>query len=281
MTDKRGHLFPPPHRRPRLASCSALAVALLVGLALTACGSSRPARPTTLGSASTTTASASTPPTSTPGTTPGTTTAPSSSLGSYQPLFPFATVQDVVAWQQSYVASGQQPWHLDAGQTALAFASWLGYSNIDTAIGVHTDSTGAHVSLGFHTGEPTSQASTSAIVHLVRWGSGSTLPWEVVGTDDTTFSMTNPSYSAIVKSPVKVSGLISGVDESIKLQVRSTSSASAVGTSCCVPAGGNHTPWSETVSFTASPVVVLTIAASTGGHVAAVERFTVTGVRAL
>jgi len=281
MTEKRGQTFPPPRRRPRSASCPTLAVAFLVGLALSACGSSRPASPTTLGSASTATASASTPPTTTPATTPATTTAPSSSLGSYQPLFPFATAQDVVAWQQRYVAGGQQPWHLDAGQTALAFASWLGYSNVDTVIGVHTDSTGAHVSVGFHTGESTSQASTSAIVHLVRWGSGSALPWEVVGTDDTTFSLTSPTYGAIVKSPVKVSGLITGVDESIKLQVRSTSSASAVGTSCCVPAGGNHTPWSATVSFTASPGVVLTIAASTGGHVAAVERFTVTGVRVL
>jgi hypothetical protein len=48
---------------------------------------------------------------------------------------------------------------------------------------------------------------------------------------------------------------------------------------CCLPAGGSNTPWSATVSFTASPGAVLTIAASTGGHMATVERFTVTGVR--
>ena len=185
-----------------------------------------------------------------------------------------------MTWQQSYATGGHQPWHLDAGQTALAFASWLGYSNIDTVIGVHTNGTGAHVSVGFHTGGPTNQTSISAIVHLVRWGTGSALPWEVVGTDDTTFSLTSPGYGAIVISPVEVGGLISGVDESIRVQVRSSSSSSVVGTLCCLPAGGSNTPWSATVSFTASPGAVLAIAASTGGHVASVERFTVTGVHA-
>jgi hypothetical protein len=52
-----------------------------------------------------------------------------------------------------------------------------------------------------------------------------------------------------------------------------------VGRSAPIPAGGNGTPWSVPVSFTAPAGTVLTISVSTGGHVAAVERFAVTGVR--
>jgi hypothetical protein len=74
-----------------------------------------------------------------------------------------------------------------------------------------------------------------------------------------------------------VGGLISGVDENIKVQVRTSSSV--VGTFCCRPAGGTSTPWSAIVSFRAAAGAVLTIAAQTGGHVAAVERFAVTAVR--
>ena len=39
-------------------------------------------------------------------------------------------------------------------------------------------------------------------------------------------------------------------------------------------------PWSASVTFLATPGQVITIAAATGGHVAAVERFAVTGARA-
>jgi len=203
---------------------------------------------------------------------------PSASLGSDLPLFPFSSSQEVRTWQQSYASGGHQPWHLDAGQSALAFTAWLGFSGIDKVIGMRTDGTGAHVSVGFYVGGPNNENATSAIVHLVHWGTGSDAPWEVVGTDDTTFSLTRPAYGATVTSPVTVGGLISGVDENIKVQVHTSSSSAAVGTFCCLPAGNVNTPWSAPVSFTASSGAVLTIAAQTGGHVAAVERFTVTGV---
>jgi len=42
---------------------------------------------------------------------------------------------------------------------------------------------------------------------------------------------------------------------------------------------GTRSPWSASVTFRAEPGTVITIAASTGGHVAAVERFAVTGAR--
>ena len=262
-------------RDPRPARTMAVvgAVVLVMGMAMVACASSEHPSPTSLGRSTTTSTLSTTRPTST------TTTTPSTSLGSYLPLFPFSSEQEVQTWQQSYVSGGHQPWHLDAGQSALAFTAWLGFSGIDEVIGMRTDNLGAHVSVGFYVGGPNNENVVSAIVHLVHWGMGSDAPWEVVGTDDTTFSLTRPAYGATVTSPVTVGGLITGVDENIKVQVRTSASSSVVGTFCCLPAGNANTPWTTPVSFTASPGSVLTIAAQTGGAVAAVERFTVTGVR--
>jgi len=48
---------------------------------------------------------------------------------------------------------------------------------------------------------------------------------------------------------------------------------------CCQPAGGQAAPWSLIVPFYAAPGQVITIVVHTGGHVATVERFAVTGVR--
>jgi hypothetical protein len=163
--------------------------------------------------------------------------------------------------------------------TAVAFAGWLGYSNINSSITEKTDRTGDHVSVGFYPNGTTGRPVVAAVVHLVRWGTGTNIPWEVVGTDDTTFTLTTPSYGATIASPVTAGGRIAGVDENIKMQVRIESSSSPVGSFCCKPAGGTNTPWTASVAFTAPSGTVLTIAAQTGGHVATVERFAVTGVR--
>jgi hypothetical protein len=135
------------------------------------------------------------------------------------------------------------------------------------------------VSVGFQPGGTASQRSTSAIVHLVRWGGGSSIPWEVVTTDDTTFSIDRTGYGSTAVSPVQVGGTISGVDENIKVQVRSATSATALGGFCCIPAGGTDSAWNATVAFNGSRQTVVTIAAQTGGHLTEVERFTVTGLR--
>ena len=211
-----------------------------------------------------------------------TTTAASTGLGSSMPLFPFATMREVTTWQMSSASDGRQAWHLDASQTALAFASWLGYSEINSVISVGMDSTGAHVSVGFRLARDDGSyypPMTAAVIHLVRWGPGAEFPWEVVGTGDTILSVTSPSYGASVTSPVSVGGGITGMDESIAVEVRSLSSSSPIGKFCCLPAGGVKTPWSATVPFTAAPGEVLTISAHTGGHATEVEQFAVTGVR--
>ncbi|MGW5263966.1 hypothetical protein ACWEQG_23600 [Microbispora sp. NPDC004025] len=199
--------------------------------------------------------------------------------GRYQPLWPFADEEQVRNWQKSYRSGGHQPWHLDAAQTALSFTQgFLGFKGVDQV--VERTVTGAHarVSVGIR-GEGGGRPGIAAVIHLVRFGTGKDAPWEVVGTDDTTFSLTTPRYGALVSSPVKVGGRITGVDERIRVRVRAAGSAGPLGERCCVSAGGDNAPWSATVTFRAAPGRTLTVVASTGGHVAEVERFTVTGVR--
>ena len=221
-----------------------------------------------------------TPSTSTSSTTSSTTSAPTPppSIAPYLALWPFRTPAEVQAWQRAYASDGSDAWHLSPSATALRVsADYLGFHGIDAVIGTTSDATGAHVAVGFH---PTPSSSvTSATVHLVHWGTGATAPWEVVGTDDTTLSLTAPAYGATASSPLRVGGHITGVDESISVEVRQPSSSSALGSYCCTAAGGTGSPWSATVSYGGATDPVLTVVAATGGHVQAVERFAVTGIR--
>jgi hypothetical protein len=192
-------------------------------------------------------------------------------------LFPFASLADVRAWQASYESGGHQPWHRSPDLTATAFAAFLGYTGITEVARSTVSSGGAHVAVGIKL--PSGRISTAAVIHLVLFGSGRYAPWEVVGTDDTTFTLDRPAYGSTVPSPVTAGGTITGVDESIRVTVHALPAQGPVGTDCCQPAGGTRSPWSASVTFRATSGQVITIAAATGGHVAAVERFAVTGAR--
>jgi hypothetical protein len=264
-------------------------VALMVVASPLGCGTSRrTTTPTTVpGGATSSVAStsvAATAPVSSTSVPAGTgpTTATTSVFGTtqpYQPLYPFRSLGEVAQWQQAYRSGGHDPWHLDAGQTATSFASGhLGYAEIDQVTSTAMDAGGAHIGVGFVS--EGGRKATAAVIHLLRFGKGADAPWEVVGTDDTDLTLTAPPYGAQVTSPIVVGGRITGVDESIRVQVRQVSSDKALGESCCVPAGGQRTPWQATVSFSGATDRVVTIAASTGGHLKQVERFTVTGLRA-
>jgi hypothetical protein len=202
----------------------------------------------------------------------------SSPLSPYQPLWPFRTLAEARVWEASSQAGGHQPWHLDAGQTALSFTTgYLGYTEINKIVNQTVDAKGAHVAVGYN--NPNGQLATAAVIHLVKFGTDANAPWEVVGTDDTPdFTLTAPAYGATVTSPVTVGGTITGVDENIRVQVLQPSSSTPLSTAPGVPAGGTATPWHTTVSWLNGTDPVLTIAASTGGHLQGVERFTVTGV---
>lgn len=272
----------------RLIAATATAV-----LALTACGGSEgsarasdppsasattspapsPSAPGPEPSASATATPAGTGTPSTPG--PGRTPAPDSA--GLKPMWPFATTAQARAWEKQYGAGGHQPWHLDPEQTALSFTrDYLGFKDIDRVTSRTVTGRDARIGVGLSGTEST---GTAAIIHLVRFGTGSDAPWEVVGTDDTDFSLTVPAYGSLVRSPLATGGRITGVDEGIRLQVLQPSSEKPLGTACCTSAGGTDDPWKSSVSFTGADDPVLTVVASTGGHVAEVERFTVTAVR--
>ena len=250
-----------PVRRARALPA---AVLIAAGSALAGCATGGPA------------ASSST--SSPPGLSTTTSAAPAVSLAPYEPVWPFRTWADVVSWEQEHRATGLEPWHLVLAATATRFTTgFLGFRDVGVVLATTTKADGAHVSVGFSPAP--GRTSTAAVVHLVRWGSSADSPWEVVGTDDTTFSMTMPHYGAAATSPLRVGGAITGVDERIRVTVLEPSSARALGTFCCQPAGGSDSPWSATVSYSGATDPVLTVVASTGGHVQSVERFTVTAVR--
>ena len=224
---------------------------------------------------------ASTPATSAPATgAPSTSGPPARTTGlpaGYLPLFPFASLADVRAWQASYESGGHQPWHRSPDITATAFAAFLGYTGITEIAGSAVSRGDAHVAVGIKL--PNGTISTAAVIHLVLFGSGRYAPWEVVGTSDTTFTLDQPGYGSTVPSAVTAGGTITGVDESIRVTVHTLPAQGPVGTYCCRAAGGTRSPWSARVSFRAAPGQVIIIAAATGGHAAAVERFAVTGAR--
>ncbi len=207
--------------------------------------------------------------------TPSPGTATTSTRAGYLRLWPFADDEEAAVWQREYRTGGHQPWHLDPGSTALSF-TWgaLGYKEIDrvTSTSVH----GSDALIGVGMRRPDGSFATVAQVHLIRLGTGDLAPWEVVGTHDTTLSLTTPRYGSTAHSPVVVGGRITGVDESLRIRILDGSSA--LGTAGPIPAGGQNTPWRATLSFTGGHGHVRIICVSTGGHLFSVERFAITGV---
>jgi hypothetical protein len=203
---------------------------------------------------------------------------PSAGTFAYQPLWPFTSVADAAAWQRAYRDGGQQPWHLDADETALSFTTgFLGFTEIDRVVDRSLKDDEAWISVGYQSSE--GPASVAAVIHLVRIGQGDDAPWEVVGTQDSTLTLERPRYGARVTSPITVGGRITGVDESIRIDVRQSGTEEPLGSSCCLPGGGEKQPWSVRVTFRGADEGTVTVVASTGGHVQDVERFAITAVR--
>ena len=211
-----------------------------------------------------------------PGTTVATT--PPGYEFTSQPLWPFRTQADADEWLASSREGGHQPWHASADMTALAFTTgYLGFGEIDQVTSTEVGATEAWIGVGYEP-EP-GVLSTSAVIHLVRFGPDPEAPWEVVGTRDTVLTLDTPSYGSSVSSPVTVGGTITGVDENLRVQVRQQSSEAPLGESPGVPAGGEGMPWETSVSFAGATDEALTIVVSSGGHVQDVEIFAITGVR--
>ncbi len=196
----------------------------------------------------------------------------------YQSLWPFPDYARAQAWQVASKSGGAQPWHLDAGQTALLFTqNYLGFADITMVTTSATDDQGAHVGVGYRL--PNGEPHTAAVLHLVRFTPNvddSSAGWEVVGSDDTDFALEQPAYGSRVTSPMTAGGHITGVDENIVVDVKDLSGSVLTGTAPGVPAGGQNSAWHATVSFHGSGV--LTIVAFTGGHLIQHERFAIQGV---
>jgi hypothetical protein len=195
----------------------------------------------------------------------------------YVALFPFAGLRDAQQWERAYRTGGHQPWHLDAGATAVAFArGYLGFTGVDRVTSRRTGTDGAHVGVGYR--NPAGRLATAAVLHLMRFGVDAEAPWEVVGSDDTTFTLELPRYASHVTTPVTMGGLITGVDENVSVAVRRLGTETPLGRAGPVAAGGQARPWSVRVSYSGARAGALTLVAVTGGHVRQVERFAITGV---
>lgn len=284
-----------PRTRGPLSTAGAVALTLICLAVLPSCSSASgpsPAEPATSAAPTsapstpapalpTPGASTSAPPTARPSTPAGEPTGGESSLvaGRYQPVWPFGSPAEVRAWQRDFRTTKGRAWLLDAERTALAFTrNHLGFRDLDQVTKREISGIHARIGVGLRP-EPGAAPATAAVIHLVRYGSGPAAPWEVVGTDDTTLSLTTPRYGAAVSSPMTVGGRITGVDESIHVRILGRTSSKPLGEHCCVPAGGEAQPWTAKLSYRAPADDVLTVVASTGGHVADVERFAITAVR--
>ena len=195
----------------------------------------------------------------------------------FQPLWPFASVAEAMQWQQAG-SQGHQPWRLDAAQTALTFAQdYLGYGEIDRVVSRRISGDQAWIGIGVAPVE--GKGSAAAVLHLARIGAGTNRPWEVVGTQDRTLSITTPRYGSTVSSPLTVGGRITGVDESLRVQVLALGSGRPLGEVQGISAGGQDEPWSITLPYRTTKSNVITVAVSTGGHLYQVEAFAITGLR--
>jgi hypothetical protein len=192
-------------------------------------------------------------------------------------LWPFRTTAEADAWTRDTAAGGHQPWHLDPGQTALAFTrTYLGFTELDRVTSSRVDGDQAWVGVGYR--DPAGAVRAAAVLHLTQVGSTGTRPWEVVGSRDTTLTLEQPRYGSAVRGSLVAAGRITGVDEALTITVRATDSTVA-GHLTGLPAGGQARPWGPvTVPLHARPGAALTVVVSTGGHLLGVERFAITGV---
>ena len=208
-----------------------------------------------------------------------TSTTSSPSGFAYQPLWPFAAQQEADRWLREDAPHGISRWHADPEATALNFTqNYLGFSEIDRVTHVDDQGEEAWVSVGYTL--PNGEETTAATIHLVRYGTGPNAAWEVVGTEDTTLTVTAPPYGSSVGPVVYAGGAITGVDEAVHVQLRQSTQQTVLGEFCCVQTGGNPGSWSAQVHVNGAQPCPLTMVVWTGGHVARVERFAITGLHA-
>lgn len=185
----------------------------------------------------------------------------------YKPIWPFTSYAEARQWQGDVAKSGSQAWHGDAVATATSYVqNVLGFTDLTVfrMLGP-SGSGGAHVQVGWV--RPDKVVVTAAVLHLVRYGAaaGDVLaPWEVVGTDDDTLSLTSPAYGSLQTSPLTVGGLFTGVDGNLVVTVRNAS-GDVIGKAPGLAAGGQARPWKERVTYRSTGKQLCVVVVFAGG----------------
>ena len=90
----------------------------------------------------------------------------------YLPLFPFASLAGVRAWQANYQSGGHQPWHRGPDLTPTAFAAFVGYTDVTQVARSTVRGGGARQEVCIKL--PDGTISTAAITYLVLSARAST-----------------------------------------------------------------------------------------------------------
>lgn len=177
-----------------------------------------------------------------PSTTPGSSapsapttlpvTVPIGSGSSVAPVWPFTSYAAAMTWQSGAAGQGHQPWHLDAGMTALDFLH--NGAGISDSLRVLKDTATGHATGDVVVGDSTTASGATVVitvVHVARYGSGSTAPYEVTGADAPNVTLTSPVPGSTVTSPLPVTGTsAAGVDQAFEVTVHPAGSAASLGT---------------------------------------------------
>jgi hypothetical protein len=164
-------------------------------------------------------------------------------------FYPFTSQ---VAEQQWEMQDGptKQPWVLDPKLEAKMFvAAFLQQPGVDQDFGSHVSGRTANVTLGrtMHDGGRAIPVKVTTI-QLARFGKA----WLVVGASDpnTELRLTTPRSGQTVTSPAVVSGPGYGVDENVRIDVRTVSGVARTGDRPTAAFGNGVPQWSVTVPFT-------------------------------
>jgi hypothetical protein len=183
-------------------------------------------------------------------------------------FYPFTSEPAEQQWE-AQDGPTKQPWVLDPTLEAKTFvASFAGQSGIDQVFTPHVSGRNATVTLGrtLHDGGRAIPVKVTT-VHLVRFGKA----WLVVGASDPNgnLKLTNPKPGQTLTSPAVIAGPGYGVDEQVRIDVRTVSGVARTGEMPSVAFGNGVPQWSTNVSFSAADsrgaVLVVEPSAADGG----------------
>ena len=218
-------------------------------------------------------------PTPTPDTSASTPSAPVVS----KPTFPSSAFYPFTseAAEQQWVAQdgpSKQPWVKDPALVAKTFvAAFVQQPSVDQVVSTHLSGRTAAVTLGrlFADGSNTRKVPVTT-VQLARFDQA----WLVVGASDADgrLKLTDPKPGQTLTSPAIVSGPGYGVDENVRVDIRTVSGIARTGTLPTVGFGNGVPQWSTSVPFSSADprgaVVVVELSAADGGP----SRITAVGV---